>query len=474
MKLEPTIGLEIHCELNTKSKMFSGSNNFYTTIPNTNISVIDLAFPGTLPRPNIEGVRKCLKLALALNSEVPDEVLFDRKNYYYADLPKGYQITQMTKPFGKNGYIDIEVNGSNKRCFIHQIHLEEDSASMTHETTYSLIDYNRAGVPLIEIVTEPVFTGIDDTIEFLENLRDIIKYIGISEASNEKGQLRVDVNISMKEIGSNVLGTRAEIKNINSFNSVKEVIEAEIKRQTEVLTSGGIIKQETRRWVHTEKKTVSMRDKVDAIDYKYYVEPNIPRVKLTDEFLSDIRKSIPELPISRMNKYILLGVNKKEAKTLVRDKSISDYFEKMLELNVNPTMASNWITGKLMGYLKEEKKSIHEIFMSPEMLASLINMVSEGKISSEQAKQVFNYVFEEEKTPSEIVKEKGMEQVSDEGAIKDMVNEVIEENPNQLATYKSGKTNILGFFVGQVLKKSGGKANPSIVNKIVNEEINKR
>lgn len=474
MKLEPTIGLEIHCELNTKSKMFSGSNNFYTTIPNTNISVIDLAFPGTLPRSNIEGVRKCLKLALALNSEVPDEVLFDRKNYYYADLPKGYQITQMTKPFGKNGYIDIEVNGSNKRCFIHQIHLEEDSASMTHETTYSLIDYNRAGVPLIEIVTEPVFTGIDDTIEFLENLRDIIKYIGISEASNEKGQLRVDVNISMKEIGSNVLGTRAEIKNINSFNSVKEVIEAEIKRQTEVLTSGGIIKQETRRWVDTEKKTVSMRDKVDAIDYKYYVEPNIPRVKLTDEFLSDIRKSIPELPISRMNKYILLGVNKKDAKTLVRDKSISDYFEKMLELNVDPTMASNWITGKLMGYLNEEKKSIHEIFMSPEMLASLINMVSEGKISSEQAKQVFNYVFEEKKTPSEIVKEKGMEQVSDEGAIRDMVNEVIDENPNQLATYKSGKTNILGFFVGQVLKKSGGKANPSIVNKIVNEEINKR
>lgn len=319
-----------------------------------------------------------------------------------------------------------------------------------------------------------MFTGIDDTIEFLENLRDIIKYIGISEASNEKGQLRVDVNISMKEIGSNVLGTRAEIKNINSFNSVKEVIEAEIKRQTEVLTSGGIIKQETRRWVDTEKKTVSMRDKVDAIDYKYYVEPNIARVKLTDEFLSDIRKSIPELPISRMNKYILLGINKKDAKTIVRDKSISDYFEKMLELNVNPTMASNWITGKLMGYLKEEKKSIHEIFMSPEMLASLINMVSEGKISSEQAKQVFNYVFEEEKTPSEIVKEKGMEQVSDEGAIRDMVNEVIDENPNQLATYKSGKTNILGFFVGQVLKKSGGKANPSIVNKIVNEEINKR
>lgn len=472
--LEPTIGLEIHCELNTKSKMFSGSNNSYTTFANTNISEMDLALPGTLPRPNVEGIRKAIKLALALNCEIPNEVLFDRKNYYYPDLPKGYQLTQMTKPFGKNGSLDIEINNEIKHCYIHQIHLEEDSASMTHENTYSLIDYNRAGVPLIEIVTEPVFTNIDETIEFLENLRMIIKYIGISEASNEKGQLRVDVNISMKEKGSTILGTRREIKNINSFSTVREVLDYEIKDQTETILNGGTIRQETRRWVDTEKKTVSMRDKVDAIDYKYYVEPNIPRVKLTDEFLSDIRKSIPELPISRMNKYILLGVNKKEAKTLVRDKSISDYFEKMLELNVNPTMASNWITGKLMGYLNEEKKSIHEIFMSPEMLASLINMVSKGKISSEQAKQVFNYVFEEEKTPSEIVKEKGMEQVSDEGAIRDMVNEVIDENPNQLATYKSGKTNILGFFVGQVLKKSGGKANPSIVNKIVNEEINKR
>ena len=472
--LEPTIGLEIHCELNTKSKMFSGSNNSYATAPNTNISGMDLALPGTLPRPNVEGIRKAIKLVLALNCEIPNEVLFDRKNYYYPDLPKGYQLTQMTKPFGKNGSLDIEINNEIKHCYIHQIHLEEDSASMTHESTYSLIDYNRAGVPLIEIVTEPVFTNTDETIEFLENLRMIIKYIGISEASNEKGQLRVDVNISMKEKGSTTLGTRREIKNINSFSTVREVLDYEIKDQTETILNGGTIRQETRRWVDTEKKTVSMRDKVDAIDYKYYVEPNIPRVKLTDEFLSDIRKSIPELPISRMNKYILLGINKKDAKTLVRDKSISDYFEKMLELNVDPTMASNWITGKLMGYLNEEKKSIHEIFMSPEMLASLINMVSKGKISSEQAKQVFNYVFEEEKTPSEIVKEKGMEQVSDEGAIRDMVNEVIDENPNQLATYKSGKTNILGFFVGQVLKKSGGKANPSIVNKIVNEEINKR
>ena len=474
MKLEPTIGLEIHCELNTKSKMFSGSNNFYTTIPNTNISVIDLAFPGTLPRPNIEGVRKCLKLALALNSEVPDEVLFDRKNYYYADLPKGYQITQMTKPFGKNGYIDIEVNGSNKRCFIHQIHLEEDSASMTHETTYSLIDYNRAGVPLIEIVTEPVFTGIDDTIEFLENLRDIIKYIGISEASNEKGQLRVDVNISMKEIGSNVLGTRAEIKNINSFNSVKEVIEAEIKRQTEVLTSGGIIKQETRRWVDTEKKTVSMRDKVDAIDYRYYIEPNIPTVELTSEFINEIKKSIPTLPIERINKYISLGISKKDAKTLVKEKNISDFFEEMLRLDTNPVQASNYIITRLLGYLNQTNKSIDDIYMKPKMLSDMIKLVENGTISTEQAKQVFNMILEEEKEPLVIVKEHGMEQISDEDTLRKMVNEVLDNNQTQLEQYKSGKTNLIGFFVGQTLKKSAGKANPSIVNKLVNEEINKR
>lgn len=471
---EPTIGLEIHTELNTKSKMFSGSSNTYSANPNENISVIDLAFPGTLPRVNKEGVRKAIKLALALNCEIPDVVMFDRKNYYYADLPKGYQITQMTKPFGKNGYLDIEVNGEIKRCLIHQIHLEEDSASMTHFDDYSLIDYNRAGVPLIEIVTEPIFNGVDDVIEFLENLRNIIKYTNISEASSEKGQIRVDVNISMKRKGSSTLGTRAEIKNINSFNTVKEVIISEIKRQEEVLMNGGVIKQETRRWVDSLKKTVSMRDKVDAVDYRYYIEPNIPVVKISSDFIDEIKNSLPVLPFERYNKYVALGVSKKDARVLIKDKKISDFYEECLLLNGNPVSVDNWITTRLLGYLNQTNKSIEEVFIKPEHLVNMIKMVDEGRISTEQAKSVFTYILEEEKTPEEIVKEKGLEQISDQEEIRKLVNNVLDNNINELQSYKNGKTNLLGFFIGKTIKLSEGKANPSIVSKIVNEEIIKR
>ncbi len=471
---EPTIGLEIHTELNTKSKMFSGSSNTYSTNPNENISVIDLAFPGTLPRVNKEGVRKAIKLALALNCEIPDVIMFDRKNYYYADLPKGYQITQMTKPFGKNGHLDIEVNGVVKRCLIHQIHLEEDSASMTHFDDYSLIDYNRAGVPLIEIVTEPIFNGVDDVIEFLENLRNIIKYTNISEASSEKGQIRVDVNISMKRKGSSTLGTRAEIKNINSFNTVKEVIISEIKRQEEVLMNGGVIKQETRRWVDPLKKTVSMRDKVDAVDYRYYIEPNIPVVKISSDFIDEIKNSLPVLPFERYNKYVALGVSKKDARVLIKDKKISDFYEECLLLNGNPISVDNWITTRLLGYLNQTNKSIEEVFIKPEHLVNMIKMVDEGRISTEQAKSVFTYIIEEEKSPEVIVKEKGLEQISDSDEIRKLVNNVLDNNINELQSYKNGKTNLLGFFIGKTIKLSEGKANPSIVSKIVNEEIIKR
>ena len=467
------IGLEVHTELNTKSKMFSGSKNEYTKTPNINISEIDLALPGILPLPNKEGVRKALKLAMCLNCETPDEVIFDRKNYYYADLPKGYQLTQMTRPFGKNGYLDIEVNGKSKRIRVHQLHLEEDSASMTHDSSYSLLDYNRAGVPFIEIVTEPDMNTIDEVIEYLENLRSIIKYAGVSEASSEKGQLRVDVNISMMKEEDTTLGTRAEIKNINSFNTVKEVIAYETKRQEELLSSGGKVVQETRRWVDDEKKTISMREKVDAIDYRYYVEPNIPVVKLSSNFKEEIRKSIPVLPMERMKKYVSLGVNIKDAKSIVREKSISDYFDEVLLHNVDAKEASNWLTTRLMGYMNQNNLTIDQIYLKPDMLASLVNLVKEGKISSQQAKDVFTYSLEEEKTPLEIVKEKGMEQISDENIIREMVKEVISNNPNQYEAYKSGKTSLLGFFVGQTLKASEGKANPAVVNKLVQEELNK-
>ena len=467
------IGLEIHTELNTKSKMFSKSRNEYTKEANTNISEIDLAFPGILPLPNKEGVRKALKLAMCLNCETPDIAVFDRKNYYYADLPKGYQITQMTKPFGKNGYLDIEINENIKRIGIHQLHLEEDSASMTHESNYSLLDYNRAGVPLVEIVTEPDFNTIDEVIEFLENLRSIIKYANISEASSEKGQLRVDVNISMMKETDSVLGTRAEIKNINSFNTVKEVIAYEMKRQEEILSSGGKVIQETRRWDDAKKETLSMREKVDAIDYRYHIEPNIPVVKITDEFKENIRKEIPVLPQERLKKYIDLGLSYKDAKSIVREKEISDYFDEVLSSGVNAKEASNFFTSRLMGYLNTNNLNINEISLKSNDFASIIKMVSDSTISSQQAKDVFLICLEENKTPEEIVKEKGMTQITDEETIRQMVIEVIKENPNQYDQYKSGKTALLGFFVGQTLKKSEGKANPGVVNKIVSVELNK-
>ena len=467
------IGLEVHTELNTKSKMFSHSKNSYTKEVNSNITEIDLALPGTLPLPNKEGVRKALKLAMCLNCETPNEVMFDRKNYYYADLPKGYQLTQMTRPFGKRGYLDINVNGVEKRIGIHQLHLEEDSASMTHMSSYSLLDYNRAGVPLIEIVSEPDMNTIDEVIEYLENLRSIIKYSDISEASAEKGQLRVDVNISMMKETDTVLGTRAEIKNINSFNTVKEVIAYEMKRQEEILTIGGKVIQETRRWDDAKKETVSMREKVDAIDYRYYVDPNIPVVSISDDFKEDIRKTIPVLPRERFNKYITLGVSEKDAKSIVREKEVSDYFDNVLTFGVDAKEASNWMTTRLMGYMNQNNLSISEISLTSEGLASLVKMVSEGKISSQQGKDVFAICLDEGKTPEEVVKEKGMEQISDEETIREIVKEAIKNNSAQYEQYKAGKTALAGFFVGQTLKMSEGKANPAIVNKLVNEELNK-
>ena len=468
------IGLEVHCELNTKSKMFSGSLNEYSKNPNTNISVIDLAFPGILPLPNKEGVRKALKLAYALNCETPDIVLFDRKNYYYADLPKGYQITQMTRPFGKNGYLDIEIDGEIKRYGIHQLHLEEDTANMEHLESVSLLDYNRAGVPLVEIVTEPCFNTENEVITFLESLRNIIKYCDISEASNDKGQLRVDVNISMMKDTDTVLGTRAEIKGINSFSIVKEIITYEIERQQNLLENGEKVIQETRRWDGEKKMTVSMREKVDAIDYKYYVEPNIPAVPLSEEFKLAIKEEIPVLPLERERKYISLGVLPKDAKTLTRTKEISDYYETVLSLGANPKEASNWITTRILGYVNTNNIEFTEIFMTPAMLINMLEMISSGKISTQQAKEVCTLCLEEKKTPETIVKEKGMDQISDEETIRDLVNKVLDENPEQVETYKSGKTNIVGFLVGQVLKSSGGKANPGVVSKLLNEEIVKR
>lgn len=469
------IGLEVHCELETHSKNFSSAENTYSEIPNSHISVVDLGFPGILPVPNQESVKKALKTALALNCKNPDEIIFDRKNYFYPDLPKGYQITQMTKPMGKDGYLMINVDGVDKRIDIHQLHLEEDTASLDHYATYSLIDYNRAGIPLIEIVTEPCINSSKEAIAYLEALRSLFLYCGISEAKSDKGQMRCDVNISLMKETDTELGTRAEIKNINSFYNVKEAIEYEIKRQTEILASGGKVIQETRRYSDEDMCTYLMRSKVDAIDYKYFVEPNIPPVKITSEYLDEIKKEIPMLQYERITKYMSeFDLSRLDATILVKEKAVADYYEETIKEGADPKIASNWISGVILGYLNKTQVEINSIFLTPKMLTDLVKMVSDKVISIKQGKEVLYIALEEKKEPSVIVKESGMKQIVDEDFIKKICLEVLDEVPDSINQYKSGRTNVIDFLVGQVMKKTKGQANPASTMALLKEEIEKR
>ncbi len=467
-----TIGLEVHCEINTNSKNFSWAKNSYSEYPNENIDTVDLGFPGVLPVLNKEAFRKSLMMALALNCKTPDVVMFDRKNYYYPDLPKGYQITQMTKPVGIDGYVMINVDGKDIKVGIHDIHLEEDTASMEHFSDYSLLDYNRAGVPLLETVTTPSLHSADEAITFLETLKGIFLYTGVSEARTDRGEMRVDVNISLSK--DDTLGTRTEMKNINSFNNVRLAIESEIKRQTEILDSGKIVEQETRRFDEKQLKTYLMRSKADAIDYKYYIEPNIPPIKISDEYINSIKKEIPMLQFDRVNKYMNeLGLSRYDAEILVHDKQISDYFERVISMGVDAKSASNWITTTVMGYLNKENKKISDICLKEEYLVELIKLVQDGKISSKQSKQIFEHVVTENKRPKDLVKSLGMTQITDENVIRPIVIKLLDDYPNLIEDHKKGK-NTFDFFVGQVMKQTRGQANPSITANIIKEEIEKR
>ena len=467
-----TIGLEVHCEVKTNSKNFSSSRNAYSEYPNENIDTVDIGLPGILPVANKEAFRKSLMMALALNCKTPDVVMFDRKNYYYPDLPKGYQITQMEKPVGVDGYVMINVNGEDKKIGIHDIHLEEDTASMEHFSDYSLIDYNRAGVPLLETVTTPSIHSADEAIAFLETLKGIFLYTGVSEARTDRGQMRVDVNISLSKDEN--LGTRTEMKNINSFNNVRLAIETEIKRQTEVLESGGEIIQETRRFDEEKMQTFAMRSKVDAVDYKYYIEPNIPPIRIEDSWIEEIKKDIPMLQYDRVQKYMTdYELSRYDSEIIVKDKLVSDYFEETISLGCNPKSSANWITSVILGHLNKNDLKITDIYLTPKMLVELINMVDEGKISSKQSKQVFTKCLEENKEPSKVVKELGMTQITDDKTIRDIVVKVLDEHPDLIEDHRKGK-NTFDFFVGQVMKATRGQANPGLTANIIREEIEKR
>ena len=468
------IGLEVHCELKTVSKNFSGSRNEYSSLPNSNVATVDLGFPGVLPVANKEAVKKALKMALALNCETPDVITFDRKNYFYPDLPKGYQITQMHKPVGINGYVMINVDGEDKKVLIHDTHLEEDTASLDHFGNYSLIDYNRSGIPLLETVTEPCLHSAKEAIAFLETLRSMFLYCDTSEARSDKGQMRCDVNISLMKEDATELGTKVEMKNINSFNNVKEAIEYEIKRQTEVLESGGKVIQETRRYDDEDKKTYSMRQKVDAVDYKYFVEPNIPPVKVTSEWLEEIRNEIPMLQYERINLYMNeYGISRKDATTLVKEKKIAEYYEQGIKEGGDPKTLANWIVSIIMGHLNKFEIGIDKIYLTPKMLTELIKVLNAGKISIKQAKEVLYKALEEEKDPVKLVDELGISQIGDDDEIRKIALEVIDENSHLIADYKAGKK-VFDYFVGQVMKKTKGRANPATTAKILREELDKK
>lgn len=467
------IGLEVHCELKTVTKNFSASKNEYTSIPNIHVTPVDLGLPGILPVVNMEAVKKALKTAMALNCTNPDEVLFDRKNYYYPDLPKGYQITQVTKPMGKNGYLKIVMPDYEKDILIHQLHLEEDTASLDHYPAYSLIDYNRSGIPLIEIVTEPCISNALEAVKFLETLRDVFIYCEVSETDSKKGQMRCDVNISLTD--SDKLGTKVEMKNINSFSSVKAAIEYEIKRQNEVLDKGEKVIQETRRFDEETMKTYSMREKVDAVDYKYFIEPNMPPVKLTKEFLDDIRKEIPRLQYERYHQYTNeYELSEYDSNVLVKDKDIADYFEELISYDIKPKEACSWVTTVILGSLNKLNTDLEGLFITSKMLSEVIKLTLDNKISVGNAKKVLYRAMDEKVDPIKIIEKEHLRQIDDESVLVKLVNEALDEHEDIVLQFKEGKEYVTNYFVGQVMKKTKGQASPVKTLEIIKEEIKKR
>ena len=462
MAYKAVIGLEFHCEMKSHTKVFSNAINDYSKLSNSNVSPLDMAFPGTLPMLNKECVKKSLMMSLILNCKQPEFMQFDRKNYFYPDLPKGYQITQFFNPVGVDGKINIDVNGKTKEVLIHDIHLEEDTASLDHYFDTSNLDYNRAGVPLLELVTEPCLNSADEAIAFLEHIKSIYQYTDISEADSKKGQIRCDVNVSIMDENDSEFGTRVEVKNVNSFANVRATIEYEIKRQSELKSSGRYdeVVQETRRFDEESGTTIYMRSKVDAIDYKYFTEPNIPRYRITSELLESIKASIPELAFERKQKYMSeYNLSDYDAGVLVKDKKVSDYFEECLSLGCDAKSACNWITTRLLGEINKGLYTIDDIYIRPKMIYELISMVENKKISSDQAKKIFTLMLEENLMPSELAKKHGME-VLDDSLIDSIVDEVVSENAKAIEDYHNGRTNMLDYLVGQVMKKSKGKANP--------------
>ncbi|NSL68303.1 Asp-tRNA(Asn)/Glu-tRNA(Gln) amidotransferase subunit GatB [Bacillus toyonensis] len=475
MNLETIIGLEVHVELKTNSKIFSASPTEFGAEPNTQTSVIDLGYPGVLPTLNKEAVNFAMKAAMALNCEIATETKFDRKNYFYPDNPKAYQISQFDKPIGENGWIEIEVDGKKKRIGITRLHLEEDAGKSTHTADGSLVDYNRQGMPLIEIVSEPDMRTPEEAYAYLEKLKSIIQYTGVSDCKMEEGSLRCDANISLRPVGQEKFGTKAELKNLNSFTYVQKGLEHEQVRQEKELLSGGIIQQETRRYDEATKKTILMRIKEGSDDYRYFPEPDLVELYIDDAWKEGVRASIPELPDARKARYVAeIGLPAYDAHVLTLTKEMSDFFEATIADGADAKLTSNWLMGEVLAYLNKQQKELKDVALTPAGLSKMVQLIEKGTISSKIAKKVFNELIEKGGDPEEIVKAKGLVQISDEGTLRKVVTEILDNNEQSIEDFKNGKDRAIGFLVGQIMKATKGQANPPLVNKILLEEINKR
>ena len=474
MEFEAVIGLEIHVEMKTVSKMFSSGPVSFGEDPNTQVNIIDMGFPGIMPSVNKQAVINAIRVSNALHMHIDDTVMFERKNYFYSDLPKGYQITQQFRPIGSEGYLEIETSQGLRKIGIERLHMEEDTCKQLHSWDFSLLDYNRAGIPLIEIVSKPDLRTGEEAAKYVEKIRSIVSFLDVSDGKMEEGSLRCDVNISLREKGTEKFGTKVEIKNLNSIANIQKAIEFEISRQSIILDFGGTIEQETRRFDEGSKETVLMRVKTDAVDYKYFTEPNIAPIKLSKEFIEEAINTSPELAEVKLERYKSLGLNEYDSSLLISDKNIANYFDEGIKLGVNPKLFANWVIGDIQSVLNKEDISITEFKIKPSLMVELISLIEEGKISNKQAREFFAEMLTNPISPKELLKKSGATLISDEAALKEIINEVLSVNEQSIIDYKNGKDRALGFLVGQVMKKTQGKANPAATSKLLVEELNRR
>ncbi|TZE81702.1 Asp-tRNA(Asn)/Glu-tRNA(Gln) amidotransferase subunit GatB [Calorimonas adulescens] len=476
MEFEAVIGLEVHAELLTESKIFCSCTTEFGGEPNTHCCPVCLGLPGTLPVLNKKAVEYAIRAGLALNCNIARFSKMDRKNYFYPDLPKAYQISQYDLPLCRDGYVEIETENGVKKIGIIRVHLEEDAGKLIHDegAGSSLVDYNRTGVPLIEIVSYPDMRTPEEARLYLAKLKSILEYTEVSDCKMQEGSLRVDTNISVRPVGSSAFGTKVELKNLNSFRAVYRALEYEFKRQAEAIKNGEEITQETRRWDENKGITVSMRSKEEAHDYRYFPEPDIVPIVVDDEWIEDIRRNIPELPQQKRERFINdLGLPPYDAGVITSDKALSDFFERCVELYDNPKTISNWVMGEILRAMKDSDIEASNLPVKPEQLVMLQELVDDGTISISIAKRVFDIMFKTGENPDDIVRKEGLAQISDEGALREIVIKTIKNNPKSVEDFLGGKEKAMGFLIGQVMKETKGKANPQMINEIMKEELSK-